>query len=99
MYSDEQVLLHKASSSNEFSWHLIFADQNNIPHYVVKFVLEIKWRLRINDAETSSNFWHELYCRFATRDKPPGKLQPHEDSFGELAKCSETGAPFTNMDK
>ena len=52
MYSDEQVLLHKAGSPSELSWHLIIADQNNIPHSVVKFVLEIKWRLRINDAET-----------------------------------------------
>ena len=33
---------------NEFPWYLIFLDANNIPHFAVYFVLEIKWQIRIN---------------------------------------------------
>ena len=31
-------------------------DVNNIPYCAMYFLLEIRWRLRIKDAETSSNF-------------------------------------------
>ena len=54
-YSDDHarrvrvVSLHLGGFSNEFSWRLISADANNTPQL---FVLEIKWRLRIQDAET-----------------------------------------------
>ena len=41
-------------SPYEFSWYPIFAD-GYIPPLVVKFVLGIRWRLRIDDAEPSSN--------------------------------------------
>ena len=41
---------------DEFSRCAIFANENNIPPPVAYFVLEIRWRLRIVDAEPSSNF-------------------------------------------
>ena len=52
-------------------------------------MLEIRWRLRINDAQTSSNFWQGSYRISANMNTPPANLQPHENSFGELAKCIE----------
>ena len=48
------VSLH---SPNEFSWHLILVDANHVPNSVMIFVLEIRWRPRIIDAETLSKFW------------------------------------------
>ena len=32
-----------------FSWYLIFADRNNIPHPVLQFVVDIWWRFRIGE--------------------------------------------------
>ena len=50
------VSLDLESSPNEFSWYLIVTYGNNILHATTYLVLEIRWRLRIGDAETSSNF-------------------------------------------
>ena len=50
------ISLHLEDSPNEFSWYIIFADGNSRPHSTTYFALEIRWRLRIGDAEPSSNF-------------------------------------------
>ena len=55
IHHPEFVSLHMASFPNQFSWHLIFVDAENIPHSVVQCVLEIRVRHCINDAETSSD--------------------------------------------
>ena len=54
-----------------------------------------RWRLHVDDGDTSSNFRHKLHCRTVIINTPsPGtpstNLQPHENLFGELAKCSGT---------
>ena len=54
------------------------------------FVSEIRWQLRIFDAETSSNFWHKLDCRSVAMDTSSTNLQTHENAFVELTRCSET---------
>ena len=59
------VSLHLESSSDECSWYRIIGHGINIAYPGTHFVLEIRWRVRINDAETSSNFWRELYRRSA----------------------------------
>ena len=48
------------------------------------------WRFRIPDAKPSSNFEHNLGYGSGSMDTPSTKLQPHENLFEELAKCSET---------
>ena len=83
------VSLHLASLPNEFSWYFIFANGTILTMPWKTFVSEIRWRLRIDDAETSSNFGHiSLHCisdhhgrnhEFTTSRK-----------YGELAKYSET---------
>ena len=55
IHHPEFVSLQIASSPNQFSWHLIFADAENIPHSVMQCVFEIRGRHCINDAETSSD--------------------------------------------
>ena len=75
---------------NEFLWNFIFADASDKPHHVVQLVLEARWRLRIQHAETSFNFYYNLRCRSATMDTPSANWQSHDNSFGELVKCSET---------
>ena len=53
------VSLHWASSSpNEFSWGCKFVD--SVFMVKVKFASETRWRLRIIDEESSSNFWHKV---------------------------------------
>ena len=80
--------------SNEFSWDLIFTGEASFTQAVKNFafVSEIRWRLRIDDVETPLNFQHTLYQRsFITIGyTPSAKILPHESSFGELARCSET---------
>ena len=53
--------LHSTSFFNDVSCYLIFADRNHIHHPLVKIVLKIRGRLRINDAESSSNFKQKLF--------------------------------------
>ena len=77
-----------ASSPNKFSWYLIFADRNFSCRLVGWFVLEIRRRLRIGDAGSSSNFYHKFHDRFVTMEKPSAKLQ--FQLFQELAMWSET---------
>ena len=56
------VSLPLKSSWNELSWYLIhFRGLNQQWSSWTYFVSEIKWRLCINAAVTSSNFWHELH--------------------------------------
>ena len=74
------VSLQFESSRNDFSWYPIFED-GKPPHPTTYFVLEIRWRHRIGDAETSSNFKHKVHCQ---------SLQPHKHPFGKLAKYNET---------
>ena len=50
----------------EFSWWKHFYDGNNFPHPVVEVMIEIRWLLRIDDAEPSSYFYHKLWCCFLT---------------------------------
>ena len=81
--------LHLASSLSEFMWYIIFAKRKFIHYLVVWFLLEIRWWHLIDDAKSSSYFWHKPYCRFVSMNKPSANLQSHENSFEELAKCSE----------
>ena len=39
------VWLHLVSSPNELSWHPIFGNPDRIPHSLVWFALDIRWRL------------------------------------------------------
>ena len=50
---------------------------------------EIRWQLHMSDAKTSPNFHPKLNCRSVTIDTQSMNLH-HENSFGELVKCSET---------
>ena len=83
--------LYLARSPYKFSWYLILADGNLIPHLRVQFVLKIKPRIRNVDAEPSSYFEHKFYCRSVAMDKPSANCQPHKYVFEELAKCSVGG--------
>ena len=61
------------------------------------FVLEIRWWLRIGDAKPSSNFEYNIGYLSDSMDTPSTNLQPHEISFGELTKCSETPTWLAEM--
>ena len=52
------------------------------------FVFEIRWRFRMGDAEPSSNFEHKLFYISDIMNTPSMNLQPPENSFEELTKCS-----------
>ena len=78
MISYQPVALNLACTVYEFS------DENNLLYAVTYLVLEIRWRLRINDVE--SNF---LHCRSAIMDTLSVNLLSRENSFWGLAKCSE----------
>ena len=56
---------------------------------IEQFVLEIRWRLRISDAEPSSNFEYKV-CHKIRMLFPSAKIGYHENSFVELTKCNET---------
>ena len=73
------VSLHMATPY-EFSWQPIYADGISTLFFLVHFVLEIIWRLRITDAKPSSNFLHKLRCKSGSVDTPSTSLQPQENS-------------------
>ena len=51
-------------------------------------VLEIRWPLRIGDAETSFIFWHNVDYSLIPIGTPFANLQPHR--FGERGNCRGT---------
>ena len=55
------------------------------------FVSEIRWRLRILDAEPSSNFEHKLHNSWG-RLFASAKMRPTENSIEELTKCNRSSA-------
>ena len=67
-----------------------FQGWQNVPHPAKWFVLQIKWRLHICDAETSSSFEHKILCRLVTAGTHSTNLHPHENWFGELSTRSDS---------
>ena len=57
-------------------------------------VFHFSWHLIFADGSSTLIIWHILYQKLPFRsngmDTPTTNLQPPENSFGELAKCSET---------
>ena len=76
-----RVSLHLLSSPSDLLWHLIFADKNNKPHSTLYFVLDIIWRPRSSDTETSSILQNKLHFRQAIVEILPANLQPHAHIF------------------
>ena len=101
VYRQGDISLHLVSSLNGFAWYLIFVDTNNTSFHGI-LMLEVRWRLRIDDAEASINFWNKLYHRSPTMETWSVNLQPHDNWFVELANCSEKKhwvlPPKWNMD-
>ena len=77
------VSLHFASSSNEFSGHLIFADEKK---YVIKCLLEIRLQLYIKDAETSSNFYAADYSQWTCHPRIYNVVKTHFGSSPSVVK-------------
>ena len=48
---------------------------NSVNHAVEKLVSEMRWRLHMNDAEPSFNFWHRLHRWYITMEVPSMNLQ------------------------
>ena len=73
-----------ANSPNECSSYRIFMDGNNIPILCHFLVLEIRLKHLITNIILTQNFlqMHHL-------DIISVNLHTHENSFGDLAKCSE----------
>ena len=71
---------------NVFLWcYLVFTNGNNVPHPVTYFVSEIRWRLRIGDAETSSNFWHRVSLQWRHNELDCVSYhQPHDCLLSRL---------------
>ena len=83
----------------EFSRYLIFADEIKIPNPVIYVVLEISWRLRIGDAEPSSNFSLKFYSGFVIMDPESNNLRPGEALLHELVKWSKTPSRFIDRQR
>ena len=67
-----------------FKWVFVqtyFRGSNWHPDFMAHFVLEIRWRLRIDDAKPSSNFEHKSGCRSDSNDTPSKNLQHQENSL------------------
>ena len=73
-----------------------FRGRNYHPDLFAHFLLEIRWRLCFSDAKPSSNFLHKLGYRSDIMDTSSTNLQPHNNAFGELTKCSEAPTRSTN---
>ena len=80
----------------EFLWYRISRMEKNIPHATACFVLEIRWRFRISDAETS-NFEHKVHCRLVIMCPPFTNLQPDENSFVRFGNCIRTLPCFMHL--
>ena len=86
--SKSKEVIHYTGRAAQMNFRgILFSRVKQYDHAKTMFVSEIKWRLRINDAETSSNFGHKLHCRSVTKSST--NLQAHENSFEDLAKFSE----------
>ena len=92
-FTPKGVSLRLVSFPNEFSWYHIFANWStgNVLHPMTYL------GYKLDDGSASVMQKRHLisntkcrYYRVVTAGMPSTNLQPHQNSYGELTKCSET---------